>query len=231
MKKNNYLPLAFILLMLFAACEKDNIYEPLPASSELKTSKTDKAKHTGFDQWGYNWNAHHFRGYLMNAWFGDEMYPDAPWYKKEPPFDGNVEAYQEAHPEVLEYPFWIYGDMEVVMHWNETSISKNGVYNENILDSDAWITFHYSQGENENRWSQFQKFVAAKKNDEKVIYVWDDNGNPVYGEWFSQEGELLGLYYLWADRILIQVVNTGNLPNGFLPTYKGPLGQGIGKYK
>jgi len=218
------------LVFLFSSCTEGLVDEAVNDISLKKGNKgNDKA--TGFDQWGYNWNAHQFNGYLINAWFGDEIDASVPWYKKEPAFDGDILAYQEAYPEVLAYPFWIYGDMKIVMHWNESLISGEGVYQFPWIDTDAWITFHYSQGEGENRWSQFQKFVAVKSTDTMVSYFDDENGNPVFGEWFNEAGESVGWYYLWADMALIQVVNTGNVPADMLPGYKSPMGTGLGKYK
>lgn len=233
MKKFISLSAIFALFFLFVSCNTEAIDETT-SNLELNSSKVnDSKKNTGFDQWGYNWNAHQFNGYLINAWFGDELYPDAPWYKKEPPYNGDWDGYAEQHPEVLDYDFYYYGNMTLVMHWNESCISREGVYQYPIVDSDAWITFHYRAGEGENRWSQFQKFVAVKSTDKLVVYAYDDDGNPVFGEWFSEEGEgeSVGLFYMWPDRALVQVVNTGNVPEGMLDTYKGLIGPGLGKYK
>lgn len=231
MKKIISLSTIFALFFLFISCHTEAIDETT-SNSELNSSKVNNSKKsTGFDQWGYNWNAHQFNGYLINAWFGDELYPDAPWYKKEPPYNGDWEGYAVNNPEVLDYDFYYYGNMTLVMHWNESCITKEGVYQYPIVNTDAWITFHYRAGEGENRWSQFQKYVAVKSTDTLVVYFADDDGNPVYGEWFSKEGESVGLFYLWPDRALVQVVNTGNVPEGMLGTYKGLIGPGIGKYK
>lgn len=216
----------FTILLAIGACT-----EALIESPELKSANKGNEKITGFDQWGYNWNAHQFNGYLINAWFGDEIDPAAPWYKKDPPYNGDWEGYAADHPEVLSYEFYYYGNMTLVMHWNEACISSEGVYQYPIKDSDAWITFHYKAGEGKDRWSQFQKYVAVKSTDDLVVYFADENGNPVYGEWFSKEGESVGLYYLWPDRALVQVVNTGNVPEGMLGTYKGLIGPALGKYK
>ena len=217
------------LILLFISCQTEPIMESENQTANM-SSKSKDTKLTGFDQWGYNWNAHQFNGYLINAYFGDEIDPSAPWYKKEPPFYGNVLQYQEDHPEVMDYPFWIYGDMKIVMHWNESLISSEGVYQFPWSDSDAWITFHYSQGEGESRWSQYQKFVAVKSTDQLVVY-YEDGGTPIFGEWFNENNESIGWYYLWPDLALIQVVNTGNVPVDMLPSYKSPMGSGLGKYK
>ena len=72
--------------------------------------------------------------------------------------------------------------------------------------------------------------VAVDSTDELVVY-YEENGIPIYGEWFSEDGQSVGLFYLWKDRALIQVVNTGNVPEGMLGTYKGLIGPGLGRYK
>ena len=229
MKKNIIILTILSMLLIFGAC-KDDFTEELTNSTKLKSGNSGNDKATGFDQWGYNWNAQQFKGYLMNAWFGDEMDPSASWYKKEPPYNGDWEGYAADHPEVLNYPFWGYGNMTLVMHWNDDLISSEGVYNWPRTDTDGWITFHYRMGEGKNKWSQYQKFVAVKSTDVLKVY-YEENGTPVWGEWFSEEGESVGWYYLWPEMALIQVVNTGNVPDGMLPGYKSPMGNGIGKYK
>lgn len=231
MKTLKIFAVIFTLLFVFGSCSESIIEEP-EEILEFKSANKGNEKITGFDQWGYNWNAHQFNGYLINAWFGDEMDPISAWYKHEP-YNGDWVGYAEDYPEVLEWDFYYYGNMTLVMHWNESMISSEGVYPEEIKDTDAWITFHYRAGEGKDKWSQFQKYVAVSSTDTLVVYFADPvTEEPIFGEWFSEEGESLGWYYLWSDRALVQVVNTGNVPEGMLDTYKGPLfGPGLGKYK
>jgi len=228
MKKLNVLIGLMLAMALLFSCQQTPL-EEIIGDENLKIAKMKAEKLTGFDQWGYNWNAHQFKGYLINAWFGDEIDPSAPWYKKAPPYNGDWEGYASDHPEVWDYSFWYYGNMTLVMHWNESAISSEGVYQYPILDTDAWISFHYRAGEGKDKWSQFQKYVAAKSTDYAEILFYDGD-SPVYGKWYSAEGHYLGDYYLWPDRILIQVVNTGNVPEGMLAGFKSPMGPGLGQY-
>ena len=230
MKKIISITTVFTLLTVLLSCSNEMNDDPINTVDMKSLTSKNNEKLTGFDEWGYNWNAHQFNGYLINAWFGDEMDPSAPWYKQEP-YNGEWESYAEQHPEVWNYDFYYYGNMTMVSHWNESCISKEGIYQYPIVDTDAWITFHYRAGENKNQWSQFQKYVAVKSTDILHVYYADDDGNPIYGEWFSEEGESVGLFYLWPDRALVQVVNTGIVPEGMLGTYKGLIGPGLGKYK
>ena len=232
MKKNIILTVVLALFISVTSCNKSDLDESIELNNfnEKSSDLLLKSDNKGFDAYGYNWNARHFNGYLMNAWFGDNIDPTVAWFKKEP-FNGDIEAYQTGYPEVLDYPFWMYGNMTVVMHWNESLISNEGVYQFPWVDSDAWITMHYKMGEGENKWSQFQKFVAVKSSDLLVGYYFDDLGNILFGEYFSENGESVGWYYMWTDLALIQVVNTGNVPEEMLPKYKSPMSPGLGKYK
>ena len=101
MKNFILLSVTFTLFLFFTSCNTEALDETT-INLELNSSKVNNNKKTtGFDQWGYNWNAHQFNGYLINAWFGDELNPGAPWYKKEPPYNGDWEGYAEKNPEMV----------------------------------------------------------------------------------------------------------------------------------
>ena len=70
------------------ACEKESLEEPNDQVAAGYVLEKQNGQQTGFDQWGFNTHAHQFIGYVVNAWFGDELDSNAPWYKKEPPFEG-----------------------------------------------------------------------------------------------------------------------------------------------
>lgn len=231
------------LLLAFSSCEKDFIEEPID-NTELKSAKTDKV--TGFNEWGYNWNAHHFNGILMNAIIGDNLYNGA-FFGDWEPYLGDDETYINNHPGIQvtpefylpganELPFWLFRNVKLVMHWNESLISREGVYPvplDNWIDTDAWITFHYSGiDENGKRWSQFQKMVSREPTDKHGELITDLFGNKS-GIWYNEQDEQIGVYNNWEQLIMIQVVNTGNVPTelGFFAPYKSPEKQGLGTNK
>jgi hypothetical protein len=117
-------------------------------------------------------------------------------------------------------PFWDYRHINLVMHWNEALISREAVYNRPWFNSNAFITFHYSGGEGDTRWSQFQKMVAAKETD-----------NFLEGKWYNEHEEEIGIESGYVDLVLISVTNTGVIPNDFYDEYHNPLSSGLGKYK
>ncbi|WP_319501050.1 hypothetical protein [uncultured Draconibacterium sp.] len=218
--------LILAIALAFAGCEKNFVEEPVD-NIKLKSGNSDKV--TGVDEYGYNWNAHHFNGSFYNAIVGDNLYAFAPW-SHTTPYRGVDEEITPADPGDLMYDLWSIAwylrDVNLLMHWNEALISKEGVYPASLdewIGSDAWITFKYSGVDANGRsWSQFQKMVAAN-SDDKLIE----------GVWYDSEGEEIGIFNDWPQLILVQCVNTGEPPFPFstIPTYKNTerLGFGITK--
>jgi len=221
MKKNIILTLVLALFLSVTSCNKSDLDESIELNNfnEKSSDLLLKSNNKGFDAYGYNWNAHHFNGILFNAIIGDYLYNGA-FFGDWEPYTGNDVEYLALYPSAVYLP-WDYRHINLVMHWNEALISREGVYPEKWIDSNGWITFHYSgMDENGKRWSQFQKMVAAKSTD-----------NYSNGIWYDMNGNEIGVYSTWAELILIQVVNTGNIHPDFFAPYVNPSSSGIGKYK
>lgn len=175
--------------------------------------------------WNFSdWTTHYLKGSLRNTSLGDNLVALADYYHWDP-YTGDAEGYLEKYP-AEDYFFWDFREITLVMHWNEALISSEGVYQDTWLGSDAWITFHYKMGGGKDKWSQFQKMIAVKESD---TLIKDEDGYGLY--WENKDGEFIGYYYMWPDLALIQVVNTGNVPEGLCPAYKGPMSPGLEKYK
>ena len=224
MKKqlSNYSVLTLFIL-LFAACQSDTIDDSMELyksdAPELTAAKSSSVMGKGFNAYGFNWNAHHFNGNMLNVFFSDTMFQEMFFYGWDP-YTGDDAEFLAKYP-VAEYlPFWGFRHFNLVMHWNEACISRDGIYPETWFDSNAWITFHYSGELNGSRWSQFQKYVAARSTDYKQD-----------GKWYNENDEEIGLMNDWGDLILIQVTNTGELPEIFYDSYVNPYSSGIGAYK
>ena len=216
-----------LLTLGFTSCDKEVTDEPMQPklSKESMNTELKSAANKGFDAYGYNWNAHHFNGYLVNAWVGDNINPLAEYYHWDP-YTGDANAYLEKYPSVDNHFFWYFREMTVVMHWNDALISRESIYPETWIDTEAWITFNYRMGEGESRWSQFQKMIAVKESD---TLIKDEDGYGLY--WENKDGEFIGYYYMWPGLALIQVVNTGATPPDMWPSFNSPMGPGLGKYK
>lgn len=226
MKRLNYLPLVFIVLMLFVACEKEFVSDPAPAQSSLKASNADKSKLIGFDEWGFNYNARLFDGYLINAMFGDPAFMYMP-HCKDMIYSGEGVGFWE---EVLvRYPYFNYMmpaamlDCKLKMKWNNALLSQDGVYPDSWVDTGAWIVFHYQMNTSEQQWTQVRTLVASKSTD------------ALTGDyWYDQDGNEIGKRsYYWPELIVVKVINNGDNP--FIPAampddYLSPSGAGVGKY-
>lgn len=221
MKKHYVIYGIITALVLFSSCEKDILDDPYMEPA-LKGAKNASNKLTTFDAFGYNWQAHHFNGYLVNAVLGDYLYKDMPFHKWKP-YTGEGESFIQEF--VSTFGFFMLPpallDCQLVMHWNEAMISREGVYPDCWIDSNGWITFHYSMDKEGEKWSQFQKLVASRSSD----YV--ENGT-----WYNKDGKEIGMIsYDWPTLVIIKVVNTGNVPAFMFPEYNSALSSGLGKYK
>lgn len=221
MKKIKIFTWVLTMMMAFVSCDISSLDEPIELN-DLDNKSVDllqKNNNKGFNEFGHNWDAHHFSGNLFNAIIGDTLYEDLFGFMT--PYNGDESMYLNDFPFASGLPFWGYRKIHLVMHWNEELIARGGVYPQTWINSNGWITFHYSGlDENGKRWSQFQKMVSAKSTD----YFLD-------GKWYNMSDEEIGVYSTWDELILIQVVNTGNIHPDFFEAYVNPSSSGIGKYK
>ena len=223
MKNKHFITIIFLFgLLLLSSCSKESMDDTLDLIQIQETelaAKNSKNMDTGFNEYGFNWNAHHFKGILLNVFFSDPMFEGAPFYGWDP-YMGDDDAFLKKYPDAIYLPFWGYRHINLVMHWNEALISRDAVYADTWINSNAWITFHYSGGEKGSSWSQFQKMVAVRNTD----YFID-------GKWYNMNDEEIGIASGYTDLVLISVVNTGEIPIMFYDEYHNPISSGLGKYK
>jgi len=225
--KNLLLLSGFVFLaLMLSGCEKDLSTDPagIPV---LKSGNMGNEKITGFDEWGFNWNAHEFRGYTVNMLLGDHAFIGMPHYKKYV-YRGEGMDFWDMLVSEFEYFPWLMPaellDSRLVSTWNEALISSDGEYPANgWLDSGAWIVFDYSGKAGNERWKAMRKLVAARSTDQLTD-----------GVWYNEAGEEIGLESMfWSDLIIVQVVNNGDVPPFpfFFEDYNSPYGPGYGQYK
>ncbi len=80
---------------------------------------------TGFDIFGYNYQAHLFNGYYCNAYFGAAGLP---------PYEGDSAAYLAANPSAASHWAWPYRDTMVSMKWNDAWLSNMDCDKDGKLD-------------------------------------------------------------------------------------------------
>lgn len=219
-KLNFFIGLLMTFALVLTSCQETAMDETLD-STNLKKSTV---KVTGFDEWGFNWNAQQFNGYLINMILGDSFFEGWPHYKQH--------VYNGEGPEfwdmlVTSYDYWMYMmpgellDTKLNAHWNNGLISKDGVYPASWVDSNGWIVFKYSGVADGQYWSHMRKLVSSRSTDMLID-----------GIWYNAEGDEIGFESMyWPELIVIQTVNEGDIPPFFYDEYNSPWGSGYGKYK
>lgn len=204
---------------------KKNECNTLQDGTILYSTTHDKAGEpipVGYDEYGYNYQAHMFKGSYANVYLGGAGYP---------PYQGDDAGYIAEHPAAASHWAWPYRDVELIMQWNDAWISNKdcGVdgdansspdgkldrhygYN-SYVGSGAWETNHMSGEENGEKWTYFAKIVAVP--DDAVL---------TGGYWQAINGKEIGPE-IWGQFATIQEVESG-----LGTTYLSPAGPGFGKW-
>ena len=170
-------------------------------SGELLTSD-GRVIQTGYDEWGYNYQARLFNGLYC------ESYRDAAW----------CEPYADVHLSMKWNDAWLSnmdcdGDGLLDRHYGYDS----------YIGSGAWLTNHQS-GEYENvagetcKWNYFVKIVAAPAD----AYV--DGGN-----WYTADGTEIG-EVIWGAFAIIQQVENDPCAGIHGVQYLSPTRPGLGNW-
>ncbi|MDH4366681.1 MAG: hypothetical protein OEV57_00885 [Dehalococcoidia bacterium] len=171
---------------------------------------------TGYDIFGYSYQAHLFVGSYANVYLGGDGFP---------PYCGDDEAYAQrlidegcaSNPYGKWY--WPYRDIWLNMKWNDAWLSNKDCDGDGLLDrhygfasyigSGAWETNHM-KGED---WVYFTKIVAVPADANKVSLIW-----------YAADGTEIGPD-IWGEFATIQEVESGTGA-----TYVSPSGPGFGKW-
>ena len=159
---------------------------------------------TGYDEWGYNYQAHMFNGYYCDA------YRDAAW----------CQEWKDVSLKMKWNDAWLSnkdcdGDGLLDRHFGFDT----------YIGSGAWLTNHQSgtyihteTGE-DCHWTYFVKIVAAPAD----AYV--DNGL-----WHTADGEVIGAA-IWGSFAIIQQVENDPCADIHGAQFVSPVGPGFGKFK
>lgn len=170
-------------------------------SGELLNSIGDVIE-TGYDIWGYNYQAHLFNGYYCDA------YRDAAW----------CQAYKDVKLRMKWNDAWLSnkdcdGDGLLDRHYGFDS----------YIGSGAWLTNHqsgeYTLEDGTNcTWVWFTKIVAAPAD-----AVEQD------GVWYTADGEEIGSV-IWGQFATIQIISNDACIGEHGVQYLSPVGPGVGKF-
>jgi len=154
----------------------------------------------GYDEWGYNYQAHLFNGYYCDA------YRDAAWCR----------PYKDVKLSMKWNDAWLSNvdcnkDEQLDRYIGYTSYRGSG----------AWLTNHQSGEYEKNgktcKWSYFVKIVAAPTDADLTD-----------GVWFSSDGEELGPV-IWGSFVIIQQVENDPCAGLHGLLYKGAR-PGVGNW-
>jgi len=179
----------------------------------------------GYDPYGYNYQAHMFKGSYANVYLGRDGFP---------PYEGDSEAYLAENPDAEATWYWPYRDVKLIMKWNDAWLSNKDCDGDDKLDrhygfttyigSGAWETNHQS-GTYEDvdgkivKWSYFCKIVAVPA-DATVI----DN------IWLAADGTEIGPV-IWGSFAIVQQVENDAGAGLHGVQYLSPSGPGFGHFK
>ncbi|HUW21613.1 MAG TPA: hypothetical protein VMW41_02985 [Candidatus Bathyarchaeia archaeon] len=179
---------------------------------------------TGYDEYGYNYQAHMFNGSYANVYLGGGDFP---------PYKGNDVEYLAENPGAENEWYWPYRDVELLMRWNDSWIANQDCDDDGLLDrhfgntsyvgSGAWETNHQSGVyEVEGRtckWNYFVKIVAVPAD--AIL----ENGI-----WKTANGAEIGLD-IWGQFAIIQQIYNDPCEGSHGVEYLSPAGPGFGKWK
>jgi hypothetical protein len=168
----------------------------------------------GYDEYGYNYQSHLFKGSYANVYLGGYGFP---------PYEGDDEAYLAENPGATSHWAWPYRHIELLMKWNDAWLSNKDCDGDGKLDrhyghdgyigSGAWETNHMSGGQGKDHWTYFTKIVAVPED------------ATLQGEiWYAADGTEIGPE-IWGAFATVQDVESGEGA-----TYISPAGPGVGKW-
>lgn len=158
---------------------------------------------TGYDQWGYNYQAHMFNGYYCDS------YRDAEW----------CQPWKDVELMMKWNDAWLSNK-----DCDEDKLLDRHYGYESYIGSGAWLTNHQSgtyvnddDGKTCN-WNYFVKIVAVP-----------DDAEPIDGIWHTADGTVIG-YVIWGEFAVIEEVENDPCAGVHGIQYK-PASPGLGCYQ
>ena len=186
----------------------------------------------GFDDFGYNYQAHLFNGYYINSLIGRYGFPpyegDDAAYESQLINEGLLAAFN-AHSTVQFY--WPWRDATLNMKWNDAWLSNKDCDDDGALDrpspvmgSGAYETNHQAGSYiavdgKECHWTYFTKIVAIP-----------EDATLISGIWYTADGTEIGPD-IWGSFATIQTVFNDPCDGFHGIEYLSPARPGWGVYK
>lgn len=168
---------------------------------------------TGYDPYGYNYQAHMFKGSYVNVYLGKAGYPA---------YNGDDDTYLAENPGAASHWAWPYRDWQVIMKWNDAWLSNKD------RDLDGALDRHWG----------FPTYIGSGAWENYKDFLYDEDGNVISSStckiiappsdaylkndvWCSANGIEIGPV-IWGEFAVVQETVDGEL------TYSSPLRSGLG---
>ena len=150
----------------------------------------------GFHPYGYNYQAHMFKGYYANVYLGGNNFPA---------YQGDTQAYLEDNPAAASKWYWPYRDTQLLMKWNDAWLSNQDRNGDGKLDryygydsyigSGAWETNHmWGSDADGNKYNDFVKISAVPTDAEMQGDYWYLDGQEIGSEIWGQFALTMEVY-------------------------------------
>jgi hypothetical protein len=169
---------------------------------------------TGYNGYGYNYQAHEFRGYYANVYLGSDGFP---------PFNGDDASYLVQNPTVVAKWYWPYRMYEIAMKWNEAWLSNKDCDGDGKLDRHLGFPTYIGSG----AWEMYSEKMggpAGYTYMSKIVAVPAD-AVLIAGVWYNAAGVEIGPA-IWGEFAVIQEVIGGSEGGGLL--YRSQDHTGLG---
>jgi len=172
---------------------------------------------TGFDPYGYNYQARDFNGSYFNAYAGGAGFP---------PYEGDDDAYLAANPTAAVHWAWPYRNDQVAMKWNDAWLSNQDCDADGKLDRHFGFATYIGSGAWETNHQRYAGADGAYYNYFVKIVAVPSTATLVNGIWYTNKGGVIGPS-IWGEFAIIQeVTNDPDYQN-----YRSPAGPGLGKWE
>ena len=165
----------------------------------------------GYDIFGYNYQAHLYKGNYVNAYLGGYGYP---------PYQGDDDVYLTENPSAEALWCWPYRMWEITMKWNDAWLANTDCDGDGSLDRHYGFDSYIGSG----AWEIYKdKGPEGETSFSKIVAV-PDGAENIDGIWYTDKGKEIGPD-IWGEFAIVQEKYDG------VTTYKSPAGPGLGKWK
>jgi hypothetical protein len=170
----------------------------------------------GYDAYGYNYQAHIFKGSYSNAYLGGLGYP---------PYNGDDETYLAENPTAENTWVWPYRMYEIEMKWNDVWLANTDCDGDGKLDRHVGYSSYIGSG----AWEIYSEKMSGKDGytyKSKIVAVPADAYKEA-GIWYNSKGIEIGPD-IWGEFAIIQEVQGGSGVDEHGLLYKGLDHTGLG---